>query len=367
MAYHERRSSVAKWSWRISALSFAVFTAGLVTHRFFPAHLPTPTALKLFEGAVVGALIGISLAVFGLRGIWIHGYLGAGRAAFALFLSILVLALPISALPKIRAYPWLFEVTTDIASPPAFDRVARIRQAQTIRGAANPSQYQRSFAGMQQQRYGDLAPLLVPRPLTEVYSSVRETVKALGWRVLDEQVPEGTTAGRIEAEDKTLIFGFVDDVVIRVSGSPKEAKVDVRSSSRYGPHDLGRNANRIRRLLTDVKARINQLDRAENMERVIARRAQETKPSVRQGLLAARENRSLVLPRSAALTASLPLPPAANVPQSQTPARGSTVPASSSSQSPVQPAIRAEQKPSKRQRQRERTESQRRFWELNGR
>ncbi|MGP0039733.1 MAG: hypothetical protein ACLPJW_03370, partial [Rhodomicrobium sp.] len=43
-------------------------------------------------------------------------------------------------------------------------------------------------------------------------------------------------------------------------------------SSRFGQHDLGRNAQRIRRFISEVKERLAGIERAEHMERVIASR-----------------------------------------------------------------------------------------------
>lgn len=108
------------------------------------------------------------------------------------------------------------------------------------------------------------------RPLNDVYSAVREAVKVLNWQVIDEQSPENAKNGYIEASDRTLIFGFTDDVAIRVTGSAKAAKIDIRSSSRFGQHDLGRNAARIRVFLAEVKERLGGIERAERMERTIA-------------------------------------------------------------------------------------------------
>ena len=72
--------------------------------------------------------------------------------------------------------------------------------------------------------------------------------------------------------DRTLFFGFTDGhISIRVTGSAKAAKsLEVRSSSRFGQHDLGRNAERIRRYLSEVKFRLAELDRQDRMERVMA-------------------------------------------------------------------------------------------------
>ena len=60
-------------------------------------------------------------------------------------------------------------------------------------------------------------------------------------------VDEG--AGVVEATDTTFWFGFKDDVVVRVRSAGEGSLVDVRSVSRVGLSDLGKNADRIMDLL----------------------------------------------------------------------------------------------------------------------
>ena len=57
---------------------------------------------------------------------------------------------------------------------------------------------------------------------------------------------------RIEATDTTLLFGFKDDIVVRVTPSGNGSRVDVRSLSRVGKSDFGVNANRIRKFLRQL-------------------------------------------------------------------------------------------------------------------
>jgi uncharacterized protein (DUF1499 family) len=275
LRYFERRSLKAIWSYRIAAASVLVFAAAFVWHRFFD--LPTPLALKIFGGTMLVAVISLTLAAAALVNIWNEGSLGAGRACFGVFLSLLLLAIPIWSLPNLLRLPRLYEVTTDTASPPAFDRIAKIRQ-----GQANPVHYDPSFGPLQLAAYPDIKPLLVARPLGDVYSAVRETVKALSWKVIDEQPPELAKTGYIEAVDRTFIFGFTDDVAIRITGSAKAARVDIRSSSRFGQHDLGRNAQRIRRFMAEVKDRLAGIERSERMERAIASREGAAKGDARR-------------------------------------------------------------------------------------
>ena len=60
------------------------------------------------------------------------------------------------------------------------------------------------------------------------------------------------SSGRIEATETTRWFGFTDDIVIRLTPWGAGTRVDVRSASRAGAGDLGRNASRIRRFLDEL-------------------------------------------------------------------------------------------------------------------
>ena len=57
---------------------------------------------------------------------------------------------------------------------------------------------------------------------------------------------------RIEAVDTTLLYGFKDDVVVRIRSDAGGSRMDVRSVSRVGHSDLGVNAARIRKFLHRV-------------------------------------------------------------------------------------------------------------------
>ena len=64
----------------------------------------------------------------------------------------------------------------------------------------------------------------------------------MGWTI----VAADDTAGRIEASDRSRWFGFTDDIVIRITPSGSDSRIDVRSSSRLGRSDFGVNAARVR-------------------------------------------------------------------------------------------------------------------------
>lgn len=73
-----------------------------------------------------------------------------------------------------------------------------------------------------------------------------------------EIVDADPAGGRLEATGTSLLFGFKDDVVVRVTGTAEGAQVDVRSKSRVGLSDLGANARRIRTFLRELSIRLEQ-------------------------------------------------------------------------------------------------------------
>ncbi|MGP5231342.1 DUF1499 domain-containing protein [Psychrobacter celer] len=58
--------------------------------------------------------------------------------------------------------------------------------------------------------------------------------------------------GIVETTDTTPWVGFQDDVVIRVTDAGSKRLVDIRSKSRIGGSDLGKNAERIRRFIKEL-------------------------------------------------------------------------------------------------------------------
>jgi len=100
-------------------------------------------------------------------------------------------------------------------------------------------------AAQQQQAYPDLKPKVLSLPPAEAVQKSIDAARSLGWQIAGSD----TAAGRIEATDTTGWFGFKDDVVIRVRPQAQGSRVDVRSASRVGRSDIGKNAERIREFL----------------------------------------------------------------------------------------------------------------------
>jgi hypothetical protein len=77
-------------------------------------------------------------------------------------------------------------------------------------------------------------------------------------------------------------MGFREDVVIRIRGTEEESRVDMRSSSRYGFHDIGSNASRIRSYLDGVEESIDVALEREERKRPAPKKAPAPKGKAQQ-------------------------------------------------------------------------------------
>ena len=100
-------------------------------------------------------------------------------------------------------------------------------------------------AAQQLKAYPDLHPKLLSVPPNEAVQKALDAARASGWEVVAIDPP----SGRIEATDTTRWFGFKDDIVVRVRPDPNGSRIDVRSASRVGRSDVGKNAERVREFL----------------------------------------------------------------------------------------------------------------------
>ena len=87
-------------------------------------------------------------------------------------------------------------------------------------------------------------------PPARTFDLADRAARKMGWDIV-ALVPE---QGRIEATASTLLFGFKDDVVIRITPEAGGSRVDMRSVSRVGGSDIGANARRIRAFMKELQA-----------------------------------------------------------------------------------------------------------------
>ena len=244
--YAVKEAREAVWARRVALFFVQLLILTVLLHRF--ASLATPAALNLIGVCIAGLLIAIAIAVASIVRIWFGGQTGAAQAFAAIFIACIGLAVPVYYLSHAVLLPPLTEVETSPEEPLDFTMLAAQRPAD-----ANPiTEPDAAAVEAQVEAYPDIGPMVIERSAPEVFSIVHEAVERLGWTVALDEAPGETGIGRIEANDRTLIMGFTDDVLIQIKGDDAHAIVDVRSVSRYGLHDLGANAARIRRLFEEV-------------------------------------------------------------------------------------------------------------------
>ncbi len=168
------------------------------------------------------------------------GRSGRGRAWLGAGIGLALLVLMGVLSPRLRRAPPIHDVTTNPAAAPVFSDAVRSLRAQ-LNGVDYPDGGA-SVPDLQKMAYPDLSPIRLDETPEAALDRTRRAAEALGWRVTRVD----PTEGRVEAYDVSRVFMFVDDIVVRVSQAGAGCIVDVRSSSRVGRSDLGRNANRIR-------------------------------------------------------------------------------------------------------------------------
>ena len=264
---YRRSSRRAVWSNWATLVAVQLLLLTLVLHRF--ASLHTPAALALFGLCMIVAIGAIFFAIWSLIQIWDKGYSGARRAFASIILAILVLAGPAFYMPKFLTLPMINDITTDHQAPPSFEVLAQKRSV-WANSIIYPGQ---KFYQLQKVAYPSVRPMTLERSAEEAFDLVRDAVKRLEWDVLVKQAPgKNGASGWIEATDKTLIMGFLDDIVIRVSGDDTAARIDVRSTSRFGRHDLGKNAARINNLFSEIRASLAKGEQQLKIQQEIAQK-----------------------------------------------------------------------------------------------
>lgn len=244
-------SFLAKWTSRIALFAAVAALVTAVLHRLHL--LPTPVALTIAYIVIFSAALSLLMAFVAGLDIWVTGRLGAARVFCGAIVALGLLAIPAGVWAMSVKWPPIYDVSTDLAEPPEFTEAKDERAAD-----ANPTEYPGDeFAALQRQHYPDLKSLILPRSTEESYELVLQALTKLKLKTTLEVPPEDEqdAPGFIELADQSPVLGLVDDIVIRVLGEDGSSRVDIRSASRYGSNDFGRNAAHVRTILKEVASR----------------------------------------------------------------------------------------------------------------
>jgi len=188
--------------------------------------------------AIAATTLAIASVVIARR-----GNRGLASAVIALLVGIATFGIPGLMLVKSKQVPAIHDITTDTGNPPKFVAVLPLRAASNARNSAEYGGP--DIAEKQRQAYPAIAPFESKQSPSDAFTRALDVARAMGLDIVAAVPAEG----RIEATDTTLLFGFKDDIVIRVAPTAQGSRVDVRSESRIGGSDIGKNASRIAQFL----------------------------------------------------------------------------------------------------------------------
>lgn len=278
--YERPVSHSAFYSRRLALLAFVLVLLAWALHRFGP--LETPYFLAVVLSAALLSAVALYLALIGLAMLWTKAAVGGKAAGQALVLVLLPLAPVAYGALNYANKPPIWDISTDLVDPPRWIEEVKADQSwlgpRAAASARDRETQMMAYRGLTGRRYEGA--------LDRVYTAARKVATDLGISITaergapegalgefpaadpkasseeavpdaldnvpvplprpefdeapDEQMPVGDAY--IQGEHRTLVFGFRQDIVIRLREEAETTLVDVRVASRYGSHDLGLGA-----------------------------------------------------------------------------------------------------------------------------
>ncbi|MGR5065203.1 DUF1499 domain-containing protein [Photobacterium sp. DNB22_13_2] len=186
--------------------------------------------------------IGLSLLALSTLGLiyqWVtRNRTGAIKSLVAAFIGLGLIAPMIHGMiHPVKRGPAIHDITTDTTNPPEFFVLDETRA-----GAKNSLIYAgEEVAVIQKKLYPHIQPIQSNLSAGDAYAKALDVAQNKGWDI----VAVSQEALCFEATAQTTFFGFMDDVVVKVTPINNESRVDIRSVSRIGRSDKGVNATRI--------------------------------------------------------------------------------------------------------------------------
>ncbi len=198
-----------------------------------------PAFSLMGKGAAAGIVAAIVAAIALLMALLAHRGRYILYAVLGISLGLLAFVPPWMFKHKAGSVPPIHDISTDTTQPPAFRAVLDER----VNSPNSPAYGGAEVAAQQHEAYPDIRPLTFKATPGQVFDAALEVARRMDWKI----DASDTTGGRIEATSTTFWFGFKDDVVIRIhADTDGGTRLDIRSQSRVGSSDIGKNAERIR-------------------------------------------------------------------------------------------------------------------------
>ncbi len=281
----ERRSKAAIWCLRLAVFLIPFFVLVILLYRFSKID-----AVQMFILIAFGLLIALLSLVFAFKAIselWTKGYRGGSQVVRGMIITLLVL-LPFGYQAFLALqYPLANDVSTDMLTPPEYINAVALRASNSDKGMNPVIEYDEEYSKKMILAYPKLQSRRYPAGPERVLEAVRTIIDDNEWLLTgslgipelksnaetestteladneannqdgEEQIDESIESPDdiyIEVLERTLVFGFENDVVIRIVSEDRNTLVDVRSSARWGKHDFGYNAKLIESFLQQLDA-----------------------------------------------------------------------------------------------------------------
>ncbi len=293
------RSTAATWCYRLALFCVPYMAIVVLGHR--TGIMETrPTFWALGVGVAI-LLAALALGAKGFHDLWTFGKKAGLSSAKGMFIAGLLIIPFAYGGVKALVLPPLHDISTDLEDPLQYDTVVDVRTDE-MNSVEVPGAEQRL---LQLQAYPRVAARRYPLGEVRVFKEIVELISERDWTVLTANSepgqapidsegsglvaqPVATSAGiplrpalpsyrptsrrteqagtsqveaqqvaptgretdadalqserYLEAVATSFLFGFPSDVVFRLIEEEDGTLVDMRSSSRWGPHDLGANA-----------------------------------------------------------------------------------------------------------------------------
>lgn len=305
-------SEAARWCQRSAVFAVPYLAIVVIGHRL--GLIETWQSFWLMGVGVVMLVAAIGCGLRGFYELWVYGNTGGMRSLRGTALAFMLLAPFAFFGAKVVSLPQLHDISTDLETPPAFEAAISDRSA----GMNPLGDMDLALRDRQIQAYPQVAARRYPLGSGRVFTEVVALMIDRDWTILATEVEQGqapideegsglvangrtnengvvlrpatptsrpvlrqdavqptgpidpvsvspigreategteTTDERyIEAVASSFLMGFESDIVVRLIDGEDGTLVDMRSSSRWGPHDLGSNAERIVAFLADLDA-----------------------------------------------------------------------------------------------------------------
>ena len=240
----KRRRSV--WIFPVSLVALTMLFVGPLGTKFGIFDFQLGLLILAFSFFVSTFILLVEFVIF-LKTLFSKGSLKSSFDMPQIFFGLFVFfALIIQLIPALDAPP-IHNISTNTQPAPRFEAVVDIRKqtdSNPLEFRSNPMNEQ-----LQKHSYPGLLPYRSNMKAHDLIRKIQSVLQEMGMEVVDVDLENL----RIESVSTSFWFGFKDDVLIQVRDYGDESLAEIRSVSRVGLSDLGKNASRIKEILEKLE------------------------------------------------------------------------------------------------------------------